>query len=224
MRRLTLVVALAAGAMTTAALADQEVMHPFDTSTPLRGVRRVVLDIPAGEFHFRNGAGNALALHGDVRRDYDGWTRRDKNQRIVDDIMPEVVIKGDQALIRRRFGANADGWSARNKSIFVMNIEVPAGADIEVQTRFGEVHFDGAFGNVNVDMNAGEIHMTTPRSSVHELAASCRVGEVHTNTGSEIIDREGLFPRTTRFTNPNGGKGDVRLHVTAGEVHVKLTT
>jgi len=224
MRGLTLLVALAAGTLATAALADQEVTHSFDSSTPLRGVRRVVLDIPAGEFRFRNGAGNALGLHGNVRREFDGYTRREKNQRIVDDITPEVVIKGDQAVIRRRFGANADGWSARNKSVFEMTIDVPAGADIDVQTRFGEVHLDGAFGNVTVDLNAGEIHLTTPRANVRELAASCRVGEVHTNTGDEIIDREGLFPRTARFANPHGGKGEVRLHVTAGEVHVKLTT
>jgi hypothetical protein len=224
MRRLTLVVALAAGAIATAAAADQEVTHPFQSSTPLRGVRRVVLDIQAGEFHIRNGAANALAIRGEVRRTFEGWTRRERNQRIVDDILPEVVINGDHAVIRRRFGSNADGWSARNKSTFEMTIDVPSGADVEVQTRFGEVHFDGAFGNVSVDLNAGEIHMTTPRANVRELAASCRVGEVHTNTGDEIIDREGLFPRTTRFTNPKGGKGDVRLHVTAGEVHVKLTT
>jgi hypothetical protein len=224
MRRLTLVVALAAGAMATTALADHEVTHPFTQSTPMQGVRRVVLDIPAGEFHFSNGAGKTLAIRGSVRRDYEGWTRRDQNQRIVDDVAPEIVIKGDQAIIRRRFGANATGWSARNKSTFDMTIEVPSGADIDVQTRFGEVHFDGAFGNVNVDMNAGEIHMTTPRANVRELAASCRAGEVHTNTGSEIIDHEGLFPRTTRYTNPHGGKGEVRLHVTFGEVHVKLTT
>ncbi len=108
--------------------------------------------------------------------------------------------------------------------MFEMTIDVPAGADIDVQTRLGEVHLDGAFGNVSVDLNVGEIQMTTPRANVRELAASCRVGEVHTNTGDEIIDREGLFPRTTRFTNPHGGKGDVRLHVTVGEVHVKLTT
>src|SRR5258706_500091 len=100
--------------------------------------------------------------------------------------------------------------------VFAMAIEVPSGADLDVETHFGEVHLEGTFGNVDVDMNAGEIHMTTPRASVRELAASCRVGEVHANLGDKIVDREGLFPGTTHFTNPNGGKGDVRLHVTAG--------
>jgi hypothetical protein len=223
MRRLTLGLALAAGALATAALADSEATHSFDTATPLKGVRRVVLDIPAGEFRIRNGAGNAVGLHGRVRRSYDGYRRQDDNQRIVDDITPEVVISGDKAVIRRRFGPNARGWSARNKSVFDMTIELPAGVDVEVQTRFGEISIEGAFGDVDVDMNAGEIHMTTPRASVRALAASCRVGEVHANLGDHTITSEGLFPRATRFKNPNGGHGDVHLHVTAGEVHVELT-
>jgi hypothetical protein len=223
MRRLTLVFALATGALATTVLADSEVTHPFDTATPLNGVRRVVLDIPAGEFRIRNGAANTVGLHGKVRRSFDGYRRHDDNQRIVDDITPEVVISGGKAVIRRRFGPNARGWSARNKSVFDLTIELPAGVDIEVQTRFGEVTLEGAFGNVDVDMSAGEIHMTTPRASVSTLAASCRVGEVHTNLGDRTITREGLFPGTTHFTNPDGGHSAVRLHVTAGEVHVELT-
>ncbi len=225
MRRLTLgVMALAAGTLATAALADQEVTHPFQTTAPLHGLRRIVIDIPAGEFHIRNGGGDTVALHGAVRRSYDGYRRREENQRVVDDVNPEVVTKGDEVVIRRRFGPNARGWSARNRSEFDITIEVPSGADLDVETRFGEVHLEGSFGNVDVDMNAGEIHMTTPRASVRELAASCRVGEVHANLGDKIIDREGLFPGTTHFSNPNGGKGEVKLHVTAGEVHVTLTS
>lgn len=224
MRRLTLAAALAAGALATAALADEAVTHAFDSTIQLHGVRRIVVDIPAGEFRIQNGPRDVLAFHGTVRRNYDGYRRREENQRIVDDVAPEVVMKGDEAVIRRRFGANATGWSARNRSNFDITIEVPANADIDIEARFGEVHIDGAFGNVDVDMSAGEIHMTTPRANVRALAASCRVGEVHTNLGDRIVEREGLFAGTTRFTNPNGGRGDVHLHVTAGEVHVKLTT
>jgi hypothetical protein len=222
MRRLTLVLAIAAGALAPAALADYSVSHTFDSTTALRGARRVVIDIPAGELHIQNGAANSIGLHGAVRRDYDGYRRRERSQRIVDDITPEVVMKDGEAVIRRRFGPNAGGWTARNNTNFDITIDLPAGIDVDVQTRFGEVHLDGAFGNVDVDLSAGEIHMTSPRANVRHLAASCQVGEVHTNLGDRTIDREGLFPGTTRFTNPNGGKGDVRLHVTAGEVHVSL--
>src|SRR5205085_9500369 len=107
-------------------LADHSVTHPFDSTTPLRGVRRVIVDIPAGEFRIRNSAGNVIGLHGSVRRDYDGYRERDAYQRVVDDITPEVIIKGDEAVIRRRFGPNAKGWSARNRSNFDVTIEVPA--------------------------------------------------------------------------------------------------
>ena len=224
MRRLTLLVALASSAMALTALADRSVAHTFESTTPLHGIRRIVVDIPAGEFKIQNGTGDAIGLHGAVRRDYDSYHDREQNQTVVDDISPEVIIKNDEAIIRRRFGANAHGWSARNRTQFDITIEVPAGANLEFEVRFGEVILDGEFGNVDLDMNAGEIQMTTPRANVRELAASCRVGEVHTNLGDRTIDNEGLFPHTARFTNPSGGKTDVRLHVTAGEVHVKLTT
>src|SRR5260221_12241399 len=223
-RRPRFVFGMAVGALATAALADQEVPHPFETAAPLHGLRRIVIDIPAGELHIRNGANDGVAVHGAVRRSYDGYRRREENQRVVDDITAEVVTKGDQVVIRRRFGANATGWSARDRSELDVTIEVPSVVDLDVETHFGEVHLEGTFGNVDVDMNAGEIHMTTPRASVRELAASCRVGEVHANLGDKIVDREGLFPGTTHFTNPNGAKGDGRVHVTAGEVHVTLTT
>src|SRR5882757_3001006 len=138
MRRLTLVMALATGAMASAALADQQVTHPFESTSALHGVRRIVIDIPAGGFHIRNGARDTVALHGTVRRSYDGYRRREDHQRIVDDITPEVVIKGDEAVIRRHFGPHATGWSARNHSEIEMTIDVPPDADLDVETHFGE--------------------------------------------------------------------------------------
>jgi hypothetical protein len=58
---------------------------------------------------------------------------------------------------------------------------------------------------------------------VKELTASCRIGEVHTHLGDRTIDREGVFPGTTHFVNPNGGRSVMNLHTTVGEVHVTLT-
>src|SRR5262245_26829191 len=122
MRRLTLLLAMATIPLAASAFADREVTHPFDSTTPLQGVLRIVIDIPAGEFRIRNSAGNTLGLHGAVRREYDGYNRREQNQSIVDDINPEVIIKGDEAIVRRRFGPNAKGWSARNHSNFDVTI------------------------------------------------------------------------------------------------------
>src|SRR5262249_12483538 len=111
MRRLTLLVALASGAMATAALADRAVTHTFDSTTPLHGARRIVVDIPAGEFHIQNGASDTIGLHGAVRRDYDSYKDREQHQIVVNDISLEVIVKGDEVIIRCRFGSNAHGWS-----------------------------------------------------------------------------------------------------------------
>jgi hypothetical protein len=61
-----------------------------------------------------------------------------------------------------------------------------------------------------------------PQREVRQLQATCRVGEVRTKIGDEIIEREGLFPGKTRYVNPTG-KSIVALHVTAGEIRVTLT-
>ena len=81
---------------------------------------------------------------------------------------------------------------------------------------------EGDFGNVNADLRAGEIHLRTPRASVHELNASVRVGEVHTDFGEDREDHEGILPGTTHFINANG-RSRINVHTTFGELHVTLT-
>lgn len=219
MRRLILAGTLAALALP--AFAEREVSHAVSASIPRGNVKRVVIDIPAGEFRVKNG--DAIRIDGEVRRNYDGPRSRERNQRIVDDLSAEIIVDGDEAVIQRKIGKNARGFMVRNNSAYEVTIEVPAGIDLEFDTRFGEVKLDGTFGNVDVDMNAGEIRMSTPRASVHDLKASVRVGEVHADLGDRRITSEGVFPHAAHFSNPDSGKTEVRLHVTAGEVHVTLT-
>src|SRR5882757_1301439 len=85
---LTVAALLVAGA----ALANEEVSHSFAVTAARGHVRRVVIDIPAGEFRIRNGAADRIALHGISTRHFDGYRRRAKEQQIADDISAEVVI------------------------------------------------------------------------------------------------------------------------------------
>jgi hypothetical protein len=48
--------------VSSAALADDEVTHDFATATPRDHVRRVVVDVPAGEVKIRNGASDRIAV------------------------------------------------------------------------------------------------------------------------------------------------------------------
>jgi len=216
----TTLIAAAALLAAAGALADDYVTHSFSTSAARASVRRVVVDVPAGDIKLRNGAADRISVTGSVRRDYDD--DRDKQQRIVDDISVEIYSSPTEAVVRRKLGPRAWSWSARNNSDYRVTIEVPAGMDVTIETKYGEVDIDGRFGELACDLRAGEIHAALPRETVKELSASVRVGEVHASVGDRRIDNEGVFPRAAKWTNPSGGTASVNLHTTAGEVHVTL--
>jgi hypothetical protein len=222
MRRISLL-AVAALFVAGAALANEEVSHPFAVTAARGHVRRVVIDIPAGEFRIRNGAADRIALRGVSTRHFEGYRRRVQEQQIADDISAEVVINGEEAVVRRRFGPNAQSWSAKSyHSAVEITVELPPGINVELSTRYGSIDIEGAFGDIDTDLRAGEVHVRTPRANVRDLNASVSIGEVHTYFGDHYIENEGVFPHSARFHN-DGGRSDVSVHTTFGEVHVTLT-
>lgn len=218
--------ALFAGAIllvTSTAYADRVVTHHFDSAMRAPAVRRVIVEIPAGEVRIVNSTGNMIRVSGQSKRDYDRWDNRNEQQRIVDDVSAGVYVNGDEASIRRNFGPNARGWRIEQFTSIEATIEVPRGVNVELETKYGEVHFDGSFGDLDVDLHAGEIHANVPRVDVKDLDASVLVGEVHARFGDSSVNNEGVFPGRVRWENPSGGRGRVYLHTGAGEIHVQLT-
>ena len=204
-----------------AATAGADVAHPVVASVARGQIRRVIVDIPAGEIMVRNGSSDRVRVSGEVQRETN--EDRDKNQRIVNDINVEIFVDNEDALIRRKFGPEADGWRGRTlHTNYHLTIEVPRGTGVNVETKYGEVTLEGEFGNIDADLRAGEIHLRTPRASVHELNASVRIGEVHTDFGEDREDHEGILPNTTHFINASG-KSRINVHTTVGELHVTLT-
>ena len=203
------------------AFADQDAEHKFQSSIPRGQVQRVLIDIPHGSFTIRNGAPGHIGLSGIASRDYDGPSERVWAQKVVNDTSVEVYVNGAQAIVRRKFGRNAGSWRAQKFTGIDLRLDLPAGVDVEFDTSAGEVDIAGDFGDVSVDLRAGEVDVRVPRAKVRELNASCRVGEVRTNLGSEIVSKEGILPGRTHYFNPKG-KSHVNVHVTAGEVDVTL--
>lgn len=216
----TLFVAASLLLATTAAAKD--VSHAFQTAVSRGAVQRVVVDISTGSFTVRNGSADRLALSGIASRDYDGSKERAWAQTVVDDTTVEFVIKGAEAIVRRKVGKNASSWRARKFTDLDLRLELPPGMDVVFNTSAGEIEMAGDFGDVDIDLRAGEVDVRIPRSRVRELNASCRVGEVRTHLGHEVVTREGLFPGKTHFFNAEG-TAHVNVHVTAGEVDVTLT-
>jgi hypothetical protein len=207
--------------LTTAALAG-DAEHSFQATAPRGKVERVVIDIPFGSFTVRNGAAGRIALSGIASRDYDGAKEARWAQEVVDDTTVEIYVNGSEAIVRRKFGKKADSWRARKFTGIDLRLELPPGVDIEFETSAGEVDLAGHYGNIDIDMRAGEIDVRIPKAGVRELNASCRVGEVRAHLGHEIVTREGVFPGRTKYFNA-AGKHHVSVHVTAGEVDVTLT-
>jgi len=204
------------------ALANHEVRHQFQQGVSSAGIHRVVIEIPAGDVTVRNGEAGLVVVKGYAKREYDGTDPKEKNQKLVDDVSAEIFTNHEEAVVRRRFGPNARGWRASHLTDFHITIEVPPGTSLELGTKYGDVDIDGVFGDVFVDMRAGDLSVRTPRANVRELSASCRIGDVTTNLGHEIISRSGLFPGMTRWEKSDG-TSRLNLHVTFGDVEVKLT-
>jgi hypothetical protein len=218
--RTTLV--LASLLFASVAVAEEIAKHPFQSAVPRGRVQRVVIDIPAGEIQVVNGRNDRIALSGHSERDYDGASEGRWAQKVVKATTVEVYVNGEEAIVRRRFGADAQGWRAQKFTTVHLKLELPVGIDIDFETSAGEVKLNGSFGDVDVDLRAGEIEFRSPRSQIRELSASCRVGEVRAHLGDEIVSREGVLPGRTKYFNA-AGKSHVNLHVTAGEVNVTLT-
>src|SRR6185436_8764598 len=119
-----------------------------------------------GSFTIRNGASDRLSLSGVASRDYDGSKEALWAQKVVNDTSVEFVVNGAEAIVRRKFGKNAQSFRAQKFTDF--------------DTAAGEIDMAGHFGDIDVDLRAGEVDIRIPRSRVRELNASCRVGEVRT--------------------------------------------
>jgi len=214
------IVLLASLLLATAAVA-KDAEHAFQSVVPRGQVQRVVIDIPQGSFTVRNGAAHQLALSGIASRDYNGGREGAWAQDVVDDTSVEIYVNGVEAIVRRKFGRRAQSWRAQKFTGIDLRLDLPPGVDVEFETSAGEVDLAGDFGDVNIDLRAGEIRVRMPRAKMRELNASCRIGEVHANLGREIVSREGLFPGKAHYFNA-AGHARLNAHVTVGEVHVTL--
>src|SRR5687768_5232581 len=166
---------LAAALLATSTASAKDVTHAFQTAVPRGAVQRVVIAIPAGSFTIRNGAANQLALAGIASRDFDTAKERTWAQKVVNDTSVEFVVNGAEAIVRRKFGRNAQSWRAQKFTGLDLRIDLPPGMDVDFDTTAAEIEMNGDFGDVDIDLRAGEVDLRIPRKRVRELNASCRI-------------------------------------------------
>ncbi|MGN6185589.1 MAG: hypothetical protein ACTHQM_18275 [Thermoanaerobaculia bacterium] len=200
----------------------KDVEHKFQSAVERGSVQRVIIDVPQGNITIRNGAPQQLLVAGIASRDYDGKREMAWAQKVVDDTSVEIYVNGSEAIVKRKFGPKAESYRARKFTGLDLRLEIPSGIEVKFETDAGNIDMAGDFGHVNLALRAGEVAIKMPRSRVRALDASCRIGEVKTNTGTQIIEKEGLFPGRMHFFNATG-TSNVKAHVTTGRINVELT-
>jgi len=203
------------------AMADPKVSRDFRVAVAAGSVDRVIVEIGVSELEIRNGEAGSIVAQGKLRREYGSSEDIKKAQAILDQSKIEIEIDGSRAIVRRKLGPDADGWRVRNQTQFLVVVEIPAGLDVEVRQKVGEVTVDGSFGNIDVDLGVGEVKVRTPKKNVREVSARTRIGENRTHTGDRIITREGVLPGTTEFFN-DGGTSRLHVAVGVGEIDIEL--
>ncbi|HLJ74084.1 MAG TPA: hypothetical protein VKU62_05830 [Thermoanaerobaculia bacterium] len=152
-----------------ASAAAADVSHPVAASVRRGAVRRVIVAIPAGEIMVRNGSADRINVTGEVQRSDDGA----EALRAVKNANVEIVTDGEDAILRKS-GSSDFGW--RMHTNYHLDIEVPRGMSVNLETKYGEVTIEGEFGNIDVDLRAGEFicarRERSSRSSTHRRASA----------------------------------------------------
>lgn len=206
----------------TTAFAHREVSRTFRTVANAAGVEYVSIDISVGDVTIRSAAGTQIEVSGRLERDYDGNRSRRRAEEILDDTEIEIEVRGNRATIREKLGPAARrGYARWLRTALDIRITLPAGVNLEVEQRIGELEIDGNFRDLDVDMGIGELTVRLPKRNVKELSARTTIGEVHTDVGDAMFSREGLFAGQTRYINA-AGTGMVNVRLRVGELEVRL--
>jgi hypothetical protein len=219
---LALVLALAP---LSAAQAPQttEVSHDYSASVPATGVERVFVEIPEAGITVRTAPVSEISLTGRARRGFRNEKQRKEAQVMVDDTSVEIVVDGTTATVRRRYGPNAQSRTAKGShTAFEFSLTIPESLGLRVRMKGGEIDAAGSLGHVDIGLGAGDVKVVMPKSSVKELIARARIGDLDLNLGDRIVEKEGVMAGKVNYLN-EGGSHVVSVLVTTGDVSIELT-
>lgn len=222
---LPLVVALALSVSNAPSLLAQtaEASHDFATTVPATGIERVIIEMPEAGITVRTAATNEIAISGHARRGFRNDKQRRDAQLMVDDCSVEIAVDGTSATVRRKFGPQAESHTAKGShTAFEFSITLPESIGLHVRMKAGEIDAAGVLGHVDIGLRAGNVKVVTPKSSVKELIARTRIGDLNLNLGDRVIEKEGILAGKVNYLN-EGGSHVVSVFVTTGDIAIELT-
>ncbi len=219
----SLIAATFAVSLASSAHAQAEVAHDFSASVPSTGIERIIVEMPEAGITIRTTQTSEISLTGHARRGFRNEKQRKDAQVMVDDSSIEVVVDGTTAVIKRAFGPRAKSRTARgSKTRFEFSITIPESIGVRIRMSGGEIDAAGAIGHIDIGLRAGDVKLVMPRSSVKELIARARIGDLHLNLGDRIVEKEGVLAGKVNYLN-EGGSHVVSVLVTTGDITIELT-
>jgi hypothetical protein len=91
--------------------------------------------------------------------------------------------------------------------------------DLVITTSMGDIEFDGSLGTQNyIEVSAGRVQMTVPRSTCVRLDAATNVGKVNTNLPITGLESEAMKSSAVGILGEGQPTGDLKIRVSMGEI------
>lgn len=200
-----------------------EVRHEYASSVPATGIERVIIEMPSAGITIRTAQTSEISLTGRARRGFRNEKQRKDAQLMVDDSSVELAVDGTTATVRRKYGPAAQSRTAKGShTAFEFSLTIPESTGLRIRMKGGEIDAAGSLGHVDIGLRAGNVKLVMPKSSVKELLARARIGDLDLNLGDRIVEKEGVMAGKVNYLN-EGGSHVVSVLVTTGDVSIELT-
>ena len=93
--------------------------------------------------------------------------------------------------------------------------------ELSLTTSMGDIEFEGSLGTRNyVEVSAGRVQMTVPRSTCVRLDAATNAGQVNTNLPVTERKSEAMKSSAVGILGEGQPTGDLRIRVSMGEINI----
>jgi DUF4097 and DUF4098 domain-containing protein YvlB len=164
--------------------------------------------VSGGTLHVRLGVGNMHITGGDSSKIRLRYTVKSHRERNVKEATVDFDVHGNHAELEFRGpGSNTQ---------FDVELEVPQQTNLEVHDKVGDITLDGIEGDKDIELDVGDIRVTTDQSGYRTVRASTGIGDVH---GASYGEADGWLGKSLHYHGE--GKYEMRAHVTVGDIKLE---
>jgi hypothetical protein len=205
---------LAAALVWVVPASAEEVVRSFRQQVPVGTLDKIHLDFPVGELQVDGWDDSKVDL--DVKIVCQDASSR--CQEAARELRLVYSASGDTLEVKVRdwphFGA-VKGLHVRGA------VHVPRRLALRTDLGVGEIHIQGAAGDLTVDLGVGEVRVTLPKEAFRTARLDTGIGEASLVAGGRRYSSEGLITRAIHWDKGAGHAG-VKVDCGVGEIHVTM--